>query len=97
MPVSKSMDFPGAKKSTYADQVVQTQTTSSDTLINYIPVPGPQGPAGVPGPIGLKDLLEKTAVRVLKARKVQLAKTVKMEKVLYPLLDSRLVGQDILI
>jgi len=52
MPVSKSMDFPGAKKSTYADQVVQTQTTSSDTLINYIPVPGPQGPAGVPGPIG---------------------------------------------
>lgn len=52
MPVSKSMDFPGAKKSTYADQVVQTQTTSSDTLINYIPVPGPQGPVGVPGPIG---------------------------------------------
>lgn len=55
MPVSKSMDFPGNKKSTYADQVVQTQTTNSDALINYVPVPGPQGPqgpAGQPGPQG---------------------------------------------
>lgn len=55
MAVSKSMDFPGAKKSSYADQVVQTQTTNTDLLINYVPVPGPMGPAGpqgIPGPQG---------------------------------------------
>ncbi len=55
MPVSKSMDFPLNKKSSYAAQVVETQSTSTDVLINYVPVPGPmgpQGPAGVPGPQG---------------------------------------------
>jgi hypothetical protein len=55
MAVSKSMDFPSNKKSSYAAQVVETQTTNTDVLINYIPVPGPmgpQGPAGVPGPQG---------------------------------------------
>lgn len=55
MAVSKSMDFPGNKKSSYAAQVVETQTTNSDILTNYIPVPGPvgpQGPAGIPGPMG---------------------------------------------
>lgn len=55
MAVSKSMDFPSSKKSSYAAQVVETQTTNADVLINYVPVPGPigpQGPAGVPGPAG---------------------------------------------
>jgi hypothetical protein len=55
MAMSKSMDFPSSKKSSYAAQVVETQTTNTDVLINYVPVPGPmgpQGPAGVPGPQG---------------------------------------------
>jgi hypothetical protein len=55
MPVSKSMDFPLNKKSSYAAQVVETQSTSTDVLINYVPVPGPQGPQGpqgLPGPQG---------------------------------------------
>jgi hypothetical protein len=55
MAVSKSMDFPGNKKSSYAAQVVETQNTNTDVLVNYVPVPGPmgpQGPQGVPGPQG---------------------------------------------
>jgi hypothetical protein len=52
MAVSKSMDFPGAKKSSYAAQVVETQNTNSDVLINYVPVPGPIGPQGPVGPKG---------------------------------------------
>jgi hypothetical protein len=52
MPVSKSMDFPGSKKSSYAAQVVETQTTNTDILINYVPVPGPMGPQGPMGPKG---------------------------------------------
>lgn len=52
MAVSKSMDFPSGKKSSYAAQVVETQTTNSDVLINYVPVPGPMGPQGPAGPIG---------------------------------------------
>lgn len=53
MAVSKSMDFPNSsKKSSYAAQVVETQTTNTDVLINYVPVPGPMGPQGPAGPIG---------------------------------------------
>ncbi len=58
MAVSKSMDFPGSKKSSYAAQVVETKTLGSDQLINYVPVPGPmglkgeQGHPGTPGPAG---------------------------------------------
>ena len=55
MAVSKSMEFPSNKKSSYAAQVVETQNINTDVLINYVPVPGPmgpQGPAGVPGPQG---------------------------------------------
>lgn len=58
MAVAKSMDFPSRKKSSYAAQVVETQTVNSDVLINYVPVPGPAGPQGpqgiqgVPGPMG---------------------------------------------
>ena len=55
MAVSKSMDFPQNKKSSYAAQVVETQSTNADVLINYVPVPGPIGPQGqqgIPGPQG---------------------------------------------
>ncbi len=61
MAVSKSMDFPGSKKSSYAAQVVshtskvtETQLSPESTL-NFVPVPGPigpQGPQGIPGPQG---------------------------------------------
>jgi hypothetical protein len=54
MPVSKSMDFPPSKKSNYAAQVVQSQQSNSDVLINYVPVPGPIGPQGLQGPKGDK-------------------------------------------
>lgn len=56
MAVSKSMDFPGAKKPSYAAQVVETQSINSETLVNYIPVPGPQGPQGPQGLQGVPGL-----------------------------------------
>jgi hypothetical protein len=50
MAVSKSMDFPGAKKSSYAAQVEQSQASSyQENTLTFLPVPGPQGPAGPPG------------------------------------------------
>ena len=50
MAVSKSMDFPGAKKSSYAAQVEQSAYShSNDGSLSFLPVPGPQGP---PGPSG---------------------------------------------
>jgi hypothetical protein len=50
MAVSKSMDFPGAKKSSYAAQVEQSQASPSiDNALSFLPVPGPVGP---PGPAG---------------------------------------------
>jgi hypothetical protein len=50
MTVSKSMDFPGAKKSSYAAQVEQSQTSPyQDNSLSFVPVPGPEGP---PGPAG---------------------------------------------
>lgn len=52
MAVSKSMDFPGKKKSNYAAQVVQSQQTSVDPSVSYIPIPGPPGAQGPQGPIG---------------------------------------------
>jgi len=62
MAASKSMDFPGAKKSSYAAQVEQSQTsTHQENTLSFLPVPGPvgpQGPAGrdgkdgLPGPAG---------------------------------------------
>ena len=53
MAVSKSMEFPQNKKSSYAAQVVETQSVNSDILINYVPVPGPAGPMGPSGPQGV--------------------------------------------
>lgn len=47
---NRNVDFPASKKSNYASKVqdaVQPQLTAS-----YIPVPGPQGERGIPGPKG---------------------------------------------
>jgi hypothetical protein len=59
MAVSKSMDFPGAKKSSYAAQVEQSKSSPyQDNSLSFIPVPGPEGPVGpagkdgAPGPEG---------------------------------------------
>ncbi len=50
MAVSKSMDFPGAKKSSYAAQVEQSQSSGSiDNSLSFLPVPGPVGPQGPAG------------------------------------------------
>ena len=50
MATSKSMDFPGAKKSSYAAQVEQSQASPyQENALSFLPVPGPQGPQGPPG------------------------------------------------
>ena len=50
MAASKSMDFPGAKKSSYAAQVEQSQGyATSDNTLSFLPVPGPVGPQGPAG------------------------------------------------
>ena len=50
MAVSKSMDFPGGKKSSYAAQVEQSQaSTATDNVLSFLPVPGPVGPQGPAG------------------------------------------------
>ena len=50
MAASKSMDFPGAKKSSYAAQVEQSQSTGlPDNTLSFLPVPGPVGPQGPAG------------------------------------------------
>ena len=53
MATSKSMDFPGAKKSSYAAQVEQSQASPyQENTLSFLPVPGPtgaQGPAGKNG------------------------------------------------
>jgi hypothetical protein len=50
MATSKSMDFPGAKKSSYAAQVEQSQASPyQDNALSFLPVPGPVGPQGPAG------------------------------------------------
>jgi hypothetical protein len=50
MAVSKSMGFPGAKKSSYAAQVEQSQASPTvDNALSFLPVPGPVGPQGPAG------------------------------------------------
>lgn len=50
MAVSKSMDFPGAKKSSYAAQVEQNKAENyQDNTLSFLPVPGPVGPQGPAG------------------------------------------------
>jgi len=53
MATSKSMDFPGSKKSSYAAQVEQSQSNSyQDNTLSFLPVPGPVGPQGPAGKDG---------------------------------------------
>lgn len=50
MAVSKSMDFPTSKKSSYASQVEQSKTdTYQENTLSFLPVPGPVGPQGPAG------------------------------------------------
>jgi hypothetical protein len=50
MAISKSVDFPGSKKSSYAAQVEQSQTNPyQENTLSFLPVPGPVGPQGNPG------------------------------------------------
>ena len=50
MAASKSMDFPNAKKSSYAAQVEQVQASpTQENAISFLPVPGPVGPQGPAG------------------------------------------------
>lgn len=50
MAVSKSMDFPKGKKSSYAATVEQSQTSPTiDNALSFLPVPGPVGPQGPAG------------------------------------------------
>jgi hypothetical protein len=53
MAASKSMDFPGAKKSSYAAQVEQSQASPyQENALSFLPVPGPQGERGPAGKDG---------------------------------------------
>jgi hypothetical protein len=53
MATSKSMDFPGAKKSSYAAQVEQSQASPyQENTLSFLPVPGPVGPQGPSGKDG---------------------------------------------
>jgi hypothetical protein len=50
MAVSKSMDFPTSKKSSYAAQVEQSKAESvQENTLSFLPVPGPEGPQGPAG------------------------------------------------
>ena len=50
MAASKSMDFPGSKKSSYAAQVEQSQSLPyQENTLSFLPVPGPVGPQGPAG------------------------------------------------
>lgn len=50
MATSKSMDFPSAKKSSYAAQVEQSQASPfQENTLSFLPVPGPVGPQGPAG------------------------------------------------
>lgn len=54
MSISKSVDFQGNKKQSYAAQVEQSSSQPSDSSGLFVPVPGVQGPPGVPGIQGLQ-------------------------------------------
>jgi hypothetical protein len=57
MAASKSMDFPNAKKTSYAAQVEQTQASPyQENTLSFLPVPGPQGPQGPAGRDGKDGL-----------------------------------------
>lgn len=54
MAVSKSMEFPGGAKSSYAAQVEQSSSSIDTPSLSFLPVPGPQGPQGPAGRDGQK-------------------------------------------
>jgi hypothetical protein len=50
MAISKSVDFPGASKSSYAAQVAQSKSNiPEENALTFLPVPGPVGPQGPAG------------------------------------------------
>jgi hypothetical protein len=52
------MDFPNAKKSSYAAQVEQSQSSPyQENTLSFLPVPGPQGPQGPAGKDGKDGLI----------------------------------------
>lgn len=57
MSVSKNMDFPSSKKSSYAAQVEQSQSSPyQENSLSFIPVLGPEGPPGPAGKDGKNGL-----------------------------------------
>lgn len=53
MAISKNIDIPGSKKTSYAAQVEQNQSSGiTENTLSFLPVPGPQGPQGPAGPKG---------------------------------------------
>jgi hypothetical protein len=53
MAISKSVDFPGASKSSYAAQVERNKNSApEDNALTFLPVPGPVGPQGPAGKDG---------------------------------------------
>lgn len=49
MAISKSVDFPGASKNSYAAQVAQSKSSPEENSLTFLPVPGPVGPQGPSG------------------------------------------------
>lgn len=50
MAISKNVDIPGSKQTSYAAQVQQSQASSvPDNTLSFLPVPGPVGPQGPSG------------------------------------------------
>lgn len=49
MAISKSMEFPGTQKSSYAAQVEQGSPSIDTPTLSFLPVPGPVGPQGPSG------------------------------------------------
>jgi hypothetical protein len=54
MAISKNMDFPSSKKSSYSQLTQQSNAESPN--VSYVPVPGPQGPQGPKGETGPRGL-----------------------------------------
>jgi hypothetical protein len=52
MAISKSVDFPGASKNSYAAQVAQSKSSPEENSLTFLPVPGPAGPQGPSGKDG---------------------------------------------
>lgn len=76
MAASKSMDFPGAKKSGYAEQVEQSQASPyQENTLSFLPVPGPQGSPGPAGRDGKDGLVGPQGPEGQKGEKGQTGQT----------------------